>query len=272
MVVHVGYAHQPPEEWTLLCARAPAVGPGTCRSTVPHPTMPACTRRDSIPPEPSQLAPRCHLSPSLLGRLLPGQTQTLDQGVIFCATDASPCSALTPPSLRGADNTLLCCRSRGSLAQEPRVPWVSRGPCSLQQPPALGPSSAPRGLHWEQSQVSAAKPRWSRAGMPAAWGTAGCEPPSQSPPCNPPAQDPLAHVLLWGDARQRCAQPRGSCRELPVPAPAPASLPAGAARSTLLHQAWGKPEHTGWHALTGPWLSPGAAVCGSMAAGAPRER
>lgn len=239
---------------------------------MPHPTMPACTRRDSIPPEPSQLAPRCHLSPSLLGRLLPGQTQTLDQGVIFCATDASPCSALTPPSLRGADNTLLCCRSRGSLAQEPRVPWVSRGPCSLQQPPALGPSSAPRGLHWEQSQVSAAKPRWSRAGMPAAWGTAGCEPPSQSPPCNPPAQDPLAHVLLWGDARQRCAQPRGSCRELPVPASAPASLPAGAARSTLLHQAWGKPEHTGWHALTGPWLSPGAAVCGSMAAGAPRER
>lgn len=195
----MGYAHLTMQAWTPLCARTPAVGTGTYRSTVPHPTMPAGTR-DNIPQEPSHLVLCCHLSPSLLSRLLPGQTQTLDQCVISHATDASPCSALAPPCLWGRDNTLLHCGYRGSLVQEPHVQWVSRGLCFLQQPPALGPSSAPRGLRWEQSQVSAVKSRWSRAGMPAAWGTAGCEPPSRSPVLNPPAQDPMAHILLWGDA------------------------------------------------------------------------
>lgn len=103
-----------------------------------------------------------------------------------------PAPALLPPHpARGAaDNALPApAGPRSRRGEAPRglpAPAERGAPCFLQEPLAPSPSSAPRGLRWEQSQVCAAKPRSEQP--PAEWfWDAGCSGESEGSGVSPPA-------------------------------------------------------------------------------------
>lgn len=188
-----------------------------------------------------------------------------------------PAPALLPPHpARGAADNALPAPAGPRSRRGGAAPGVSQrrqsgGPpafcrsCRPRAPPLRRGACAGSRARFVQPSPSRSSHRLSGFGTPAAPGTArgaGCHPllPLRARPlrCRSSVRKPLARVLRRWRRRQRGARPLGLLREgwgLPSPrchppwrwrcrhpAPAPASLPAGADRSTLLRRARGKPR------------------------------